>query len=60
MPCSQVLLITGASSGIGAATARQAVDAGWRVLLTARREDRLLELASELGATSKPSRCAAT
>jgi len=49
MPCSQVLLITGASSGIGAATARQAVDAGWRVLLTARREDRLLELASELG-----------
>ncbi len=49
MPDSPVLLITGASSGIGAATARQAVDAGWRVVLAARREDRLSELASGLG-----------
>ena len=49
MSDSPVLLITGASSGIGAATARHAVDAGWRVILTARREDRLTGLAEELG-----------
>ena len=49
MAQSRVLLITGASTGIGAATARQAVAAGWRVVLAARSEDRLSELAGELG-----------
>jgi NADP-dependent 3-hydroxy acid dehydrogenase YdfG len=44
-----VFLITGASSGIGAATARQAADAGYRVALAARSRDRLGELAKELG-----------
>src|SRR5829696_6989833 len=44
-----VLLITGASTGIGAATARQAVAAGWKVVLAARSEDKLGELARELG-----------
>jgi len=44
-----VFLITGASTGIGAATARAAVEAGYRVVLTARSEDKLRALAEELG-----------
>jgi NADP-dependent 3-hydroxy acid dehydrogenase YdfG len=44
-----VFLITGASSGIGAATARAAVDNGYRVVLGARSEDKLRALAEELG-----------
>lgn len=43
-----VIVITGASSGIGAATARAASLAGARVVLAARREDRVIQLASEL------------
>jgi NADP-dependent 3-hydroxy acid dehydrogenase YdfG len=44
-----VLLITGASTGIGAATARQAAEAGFRLVLSARSEDKLSALAEELG-----------
>jgi NADP-dependent 3-hydroxy acid dehydrogenase YdfG len=46
----KTLLITGASTGIGAATARAAVDAGWNVVLAARSRDRLDALVEELGA----------
>ena len=45
----KVLLITGASSGIGDATARAAVQAGWTVGLMARSADRLATLVDELG-----------
>jgi NADP-dependent 3-hydroxy acid dehydrogenase YdfG len=45
----RVWLITGASSGIGAETARQAAAAGDRVILAARREQELSDLAAELG-----------
>jgi NADP-dependent 3-hydroxy acid dehydrogenase YdfG len=49
MTGERVFLITGASSGIGAATARAAASEGWRLVLAARSIDKLEELATELG-----------
>ncbi len=46
---SKVLFITGASSGIGAETARHAVKGGWKVALFARSQDKLAALAKEIG-----------
>jgi len=43
------LLITGASTGIGAATARAAADRGWNLALAARTADKLEALAEEIG-----------
>src|SRR5262245_17128809 len=48
-----VLIITGASSGIGAATARAAAAAGHRLVLGARRGEPLERLASELGGAER-------
>lgn len=42
-------LITGATAGIGAATARRFVAAGWKVIVTGRRAERLASLVAELG-----------
>jgi len=52
-PGDGVFMITGASSGIGAATARRASNEGWRVVLAARSHERLEALAEELGGSER-------
>jgi NAD(P)-dependent dehydrogenase (short-subunit alcohol dehydrogenase family) len=49
----KVLVITGASAGIGAATARAAADAGMHVVLNARSADRLAAVADEIRAAGR-------
>lgn len=53
MSSDRVFLITGASTGIGAATARRAVEAGYRVVLSSRSTDKLQALAAELGGSER-------
>lgn len=49
----KVFLITGASSGIGEATARAAARQGFRTVLAARRKSRLDQLCDELGGATR-------
>ena len=56
---AKIFLITGASSGIGAAVAKEAVKRGFRVGLAARRIEKLKQISQQLGGadTALPIRC---
>lgn len=47
-------IVTGATSGIGEATARALAGVGWRVVITGRRADRLEALARDIGEAAHP------
>jgi serine 3-dehydrogenase len=47
---NKTILVTGASSGFGAAIARRFADAGWRIIACARRAERLQALVQQYGA----------
>ena len=51
---TKTILITGATAGIGEASARKFATGGWKVIGTGRRADRLKDLADELGESFLP------
>ena len=51
----KIVFITGATSGFGRAAARRFVEAGWKVIATGRRADRLDALREELGDALHPA-----
>ena len=53
-PDRPLAVVTGASSGIGAATARALAADGWHAVLGARRVERCAEIAEEIGGTALP------
>ena len=57
---SKLALIVGASSGVGAATAKELSRLGWTVVLSARSEDRLVSLAKSIGPNASYKACDAT
>lgn len=57
---AKTIFITGASSGIGAATAEAAAAAGWRAALVARSADKLEALARRLGSAALALPCDVT
>lgn len=57
---TKTLLITGASTGIGEATAKTAADAGWNVALLARSADKLETLAATIGSCALALPCDVT
>ena len=57
---ARTLMITGASSGIGEATARAAAENGWNVALLARSEDKLRRIAGDIGEHALAVECDVT
>jgi NAD(P)-dependent dehydrogenase (short-subunit alcohol dehydrogenase family) len=60
MPDRQIVLVTGASQGIGAATARAFAAEGHAVVLAARNAEKLEAVAKDLGAAATPVACDVT